>query len=59
MSETPPPPLIRLRGVSKVYGRGDAEVRYESVGRVVLAAQRAGISKVGFITEPPPGTVTR
>jgi len=43
----------------EVHIRGDAEVRYESVGRVVLAAQRAGISKVGFITEPPPGTVTR
>jgi biopolymer transport protein ExbD len=29
------------------------------VGRVVVAAQRAGIYKVGFITEPPPGPVTR
>jgi hypothetical protein len=24
------------------------------VGRVVFAAQRAGIQKVGFVTEPPP-----
>jgi biopolymer transport protein ExbD len=43
----------------EVHIRGDGEVRYESVGRVVLAAQRAGIHKVGFITEPPAGAVTR
>ena len=35
------------------------EVRYESIGRVIVACQRAGILKVGFITEPPPGGVTR
>ena len=39
----------------EVHIRGDAEVRYESVGRVVVACQRAGIFKVGFITEPPAG----
>jgi biopolymer transport protein ExbD len=39
----------------EVHIRGDAEVRYEAVGRVVVAAQRAGIFKVGFITEPPAG----
>jgi biopolymer transport protein ExbD len=39
----------------EVHIRGDAEVRYESVGRVVVACQRAGIYKVGFITEPPAG----
>jgi biopolymer transport protein ExbD len=43
----------------EVHIRGDAEVRYESVGRVVVACQRAGIYKVGFITEPPPGAITR
>jgi biopolymer transport protein ExbD len=43
----------------EVHIRGDGEVRYESVGRVVVACQRAGIQKVGFITEPPPGPVTR
>ena len=39
----------------EVHIRGDAEVRYESVGRVVVACQRAGIFKVGFITEPVTG----
>ena len=43
----------------EVHIRGDAEVRYESVGRVIVACQRAGIFKVGFITEPPAGSVTR
>ena len=43
----------------EVHIRGDSEVRYESVGRVVVACQRAGIYKVGFITEPPAGPGTR
>jgi biopolymer transport protein ExbD len=33
--------------------RGDGGAKYESVGRIIYAAQRAGIAKVGFITEPP------
>ena len=41
----------------EVHIRGDSEVRYEAVGRVVVACQRAGIFKVGFITEPPAGMV--
>jgi biopolymer transport protein ExbD len=38
----------------EVHIRGDANTRYEFVGKVVYAAQRGGISKIGFITEPPP-----
>ena len=38
----------------EVHIRGDLSTRYEFVGKVVFAAQRAGIVKVGFITEPPP-----
>jgi biopolymer transport protein ExbD len=37
----------------EVQIRGDAGGKYEGVGRVIYACQRAGISKVGFITEPP------
>jgi len=44
---------------TEVHIRGDGEVRYEAVGRVVVACQRAGIYKVGFITEPPMGSGTR
>jgi biopolymer transport protein ExbD len=43
----------------EVHIRGDLEVRYEPIGRVIVSCQRAGILKVGFITEPPPGGVTR
>ena len=38
----------------EVHIRGDLTGRYEFVGRVVFAAQRAGIQKIGFVTEPPP-----
>ena len=36
----------------KVEIRGDRQSDFESVGRVMYAVQRAGIVKVGFITEP-------
>jgi len=38
----------------EVHVRGDQNARYEFVGKVVFTCQRAGILKVGFITEPPP-----
>jgi biopolymer transport protein ExbD len=37
----------------EVQIRGDGGAKYDSVGRVIYACQRAGITKVGFITEPP------
>ena len=37
----------------EVHIRGDKDGRYEFVGRVVYACQRAGILRIGFITEPP------
>ena len=49
----------RLKKVSvldpqpEVHIRGDQESRYESIGRVVFACQRAGILKISFVTEPP------
>ena len=51
--------LERLKEVAvvqpqpEVHIRGDRGARYEAVGRVVYACQRAAILKVGFITEPP------
>ena len=38
----------------EIQVRGDVKARYAAVGRVVYACQRAGIVKVGFVTEPPP-----
>jgi biopolymer transport protein ExbD len=52
--------LKRLKQVSpqvpqpEVHIRGDRDARYEFVGEVVTMCQRAGIAKVGFITQPPP-----
>ena len=51
--------VARLKKVSvldpqpEVHIRGDQESRYESIGRVVFACQRAGILKISFVTEPP------
>ena len=51
--------IDRLKRVSQLTPqpelqiRGDGGANYEGVGRVIYAAQRAGIVKIGFITEPP------
>ena len=37
----------------EVQIRGDGNAKYDGVGRIIYAVQRAGIAKVGFITEPP------
>ena len=37
----------------ELHIRGDQETRYEYIGKVIFTAQRAGIAKVAFITEPP------
>ena len=51
--------VARLKAVSvrvpqpELHIRGDVKARYESIGRVLVASQRAGIAKVSFVTEPP------
>ncbi|WP_317201152.1 biopolymer transporter ExbD [Janthinobacterium sp.] len=37
----------------EVHVRGDQNTRYEFIGKVIFTTQRAGIQKVGFVTEPP------
>ncbi len=44
IATTQPQPAVQIRG--------DSNADYEPIGRVVLACQRAGILKIGFITEP-------
>lgn len=36
----------------EVHIRGDRAVAYEHVAKVLAAAQRAGIQKLGFVTDP-------
>jgi biopolymer transport protein ExbD len=44
----------------EVHIRGDINTPYKCVGGAVFQMQRAGFSRVGFISEPPPGgTVQR
>jgi len=37
----------------ELHIRADRAVRYERVAQAMAAAQRAGIRRIGFITEPP------
>ena len=52
--------LARLLEVNRrdpqpeLHIRGDRQVEYEHVIRVMAAAQRAGVRKLGFITDPAP-----
>ena len=45
--------VSRLTPQPELQIRGDGTASYEGVGKVIYAVQRAGITKVGFITEPP------
>ncbi|HEY6599279.1 MAG TPA: biopolymer transporter ExbD, partial [Pseudomonadales bacterium] len=42
----------------EVHLRADKATRYERIAFVMSAAQQAGLTKIGFITEPAPGTAT-
>ena len=41
----------------EVHIRGDKDVRFEAVGKVIAVCQQVGIQKVGFLTQPPPNQV--
>ncbi|MEJ5991886.1 biopolymer transporter ExbD [Ramlibacter sp. PS3R-8] len=36
----------------ELHLRGDKDARYERVAQALAAAQRAGVRKIGFVTEP-------
>jgi biopolymer transport protein ExbD len=36
----------------ELHLRGDRDARYEKVAQALAAAQRAGLHKIGFVTEP-------
>ena len=46
VSLTVPQPEVQIRG--------DMAAKYEGVGKILYACQRAGIVKIALITEPPP-----
>ncbi|MNC87773.1 Biopolymer transport protein ExbD/TolR [compost metagenome] len=39
----------------EIHVRGDRNTRFENIGKVIVAVQRGGVVKVGFITQPEPG----
>jgi len=41
----------------EVHIRGDKDVRFEAVGKVIAVCQQVGILKVGFLTQPPPNEI--
>ena len=53
--------LDRIKAVAvldpqpEIHVRGDRATAYEHIGRVMVLAQRGGIQKIGFITEPDRG----
>ena len=51
--------LVKVEAVKdpqpEIHIRGDAEARYEDIGKVMYSIQRGGVVKVGFITEPDRG----
>ena len=38
----------------EIHVRGDRLTRFENIGKVIVAVQRGGVVKVGFITQPEP-----
>ncbi|HET8746560.1 MAG TPA: biopolymer transporter ExbD [Ramlibacter sp.] len=45
--------IAAMQPQPEVHIRSDVRAEYASVGRVVLAAQQAGVARIGFLTEPP------
>ena len=45
--------IAAMQPQPELHIRGDVRADYEAIGRVVLAAQQAGIARIGFLTEPP------
>jgi biopolymer transport protein ExbD len=43
---------LSAMNMPEVHIRGDREAHFRAIGRVIFAAQQAGILKVGFLTEP-------
>jgi biopolymer transport protein ExbD len=46
--------VATMKPQPEVHIRGDKDGKYTGVGKILYACQRAGVTKVAFITEPPP-----
>jgi biopolymer transport protein ExbD len=56
VSETDLPSMMQTEAAKEpqpdLHIRGDREVRYERVAQAMASAQRAGLRKIGFVTDP-------
>jgi len=48
---------ITQETMPEAHIRGDVDTPYRCIGGAIFTMQRAGFARVGFISEPPPGTV--
>ena len=49
---------VNEENMPEAHIRGDVNTPYRCIGGAVFTMQRAGFARVGFISEPPAGTVT-
>ena len=47
---------ITDENMPEAHIRGDVNTPYRCIGGAIFTMQRAGFARVGFISEPPPGT---
>jgi biopolymer transport protein ExbD len=50
---------ITDENMPEVHIRGDINTPYKCIGGTVFTMQRAGFARVGFISQPPPGTAVQ
>ena len=50
---------ITEENMPEAHIRGDVDTPYRCIGGTIFTMQRAGFARVGFISEPPPGTAVQ
>jgi biopolymer transport protein ExbD len=50
---------ITDENMPEVHIRGDVNTPYKCIGGTVFTMQRAGFARVGFISQPPPGSTVQ
>jgi biopolymer transport protein ExbD len=50
---------ITDENMPEVHIRGDINTPYKCIGGTVFTMQRAGFARVGFISQPPPGSTVK
>jgi biopolymer transport protein ExbD len=52
------PENVTEETMPEVHIRGDVNTPYKCIGGPIFTMQRAGFARIGFISEPPPGSGT-